>query len=155
VRAAIKAAAEQEPVAYLSTDPMLWDRCRIKRQGAFTFPVFTHPPAAQQDQWKESLIERCIRAGIGFNEEDPESTLTELIKWEVLIATDPQVNGAQQDSERLARGYKTGLCISNPEGGKVVLHYTSKEAAEAAFEWISQAIDAAIQAGKEVNPNQE
>jgi|ERR1700747_7205 len=48
----------------------------------------------QQDRWKESLIERCIRAGISFNEEDPESTLTELIKWEVTIATDPRVNTA-------------------------------------------------------------
>lgn len=46
-RAAASPAAEA--VAYLSTDPKHWDKCRIKPQGTFTVPVFRTPQPAQAD----------------------------------------------------------------------------------------------------------
>lgn len=45
--AASTASNKQEPVAYLSTDPAKWDRCRIKKQGDFTVPVFAAAPEAK------------------------------------------------------------------------------------------------------------
>jgi hypothetical protein len=44
-------ADEAKPIAYLSTEPKYWDRCRINSKGTFTVPVFAAPqspaPAAE------------------------------------------------------------------------------------------------------------
>jgi hypothetical protein len=99
---ASKPAAQQEPVAYLSTDPKQWGGSRIKPQGTFTIPVYLHP-AAPAKSVEEAYAERekapdyCPYNkrgfGAGYRAASPqakstlpaqtERALTELVKkWE-------------------------------------------------------------------------
>ena len=42
--------------------------------------------------WKEAVLEACVVACIGFDENDPRKTLANLLNWEASIALDPAVS---------------------------------------------------------------
>ena len=48
------------------------------------------------DEWKEAVIEACVVACIGWDENDPRKSLKNLLDWEVSIALDPRVSAQAQ-----------------------------------------------------------
>ena len=52
------------------------------------------PVSTPEDSWKEAVIEACVIACIGWDENDPEGTLRRLLQWESQIALDPAVSPA-------------------------------------------------------------
>lgn len=72
-------------------------------------PYFNHPSAivpttlitmtpqtTPTDDWKEAVIDACVIAHIGWDENDPRKSLHDLISWHVAVSLDPQVSSDAQ-----------------------------------------------------------
>ena len=59
--------------------------------------AFAASEVSRVQQWKEVVIDACVVNCIGWDENDPRKTLSDLIGWEVQIALDPKVSKEAQE----------------------------------------------------------
>ncbi len=59
-------------------------------------------------EWKDAVIDECMAAHIGWDENNPRKSIQDLISWHVSIALDRNVSSSAEDIYQAgyAAGYK-------------------------------------------------